>query len=61
MSKSTKKLRKLIPAEEAFARWEKNPKFRAAYEELRRSSPWWLKFSGRVPPPASPRSSLPSG
>ena len=29
MSKGTKKLRKLIPVEEAFARWEKNPKFRA--------------------------------
>ena len=34
MSKGTKKPRKLIPAEEAFARWEKNPKFRAAYGEL---------------------------
>ena len=34
MSKSSKSLRKLIPAEEAFTRWEKNPKFRAAYEEL---------------------------
>ena len=34
MSKGTKKLRKLIPVEEAFARWEKNPKFRATYGEL---------------------------
>jgi ribosome-binding protein aMBF1 (putative translation factor) len=34
MSKDNKKLRKLIPVDEAFARWEKNPKFRAAYGEL---------------------------
>ncbi len=34
MSKSTKKLRKFIPVEEAFARWERNPKFRSAYDEL---------------------------
>jgi ribosome-binding protein aMBF1 (putative translation factor) len=34
MSKSTKKLRKFIPVEEAFARWQKNPKFRRAYGEL---------------------------
>jgi ribosome-binding protein aMBF1 (putative translation factor) len=34
MSKGTKKLRKFIPVEEAFVRWEKSPKFRSAYEEL---------------------------
>lgn len=34
MSKTTRKLRKFIPVEEAFARWEKKPKFRAAYDEL---------------------------
>ena len=34
MTKSTKKLRKFSPVEEAFARWEKNPKFRNAYDEL---------------------------
>jgi ribosome-binding protein aMBF1 (putative translation factor) len=34
MSKGAKKLRKLIPVEEAFARWDRNPKFRTAYDEL---------------------------
>jgi len=27
-------MRKFIPVEEAFARWDKNPKFREAYEAL---------------------------
>ena len=34
MSKPAKKLRKFIPVEEAFARWERKPKFRNAYDEL---------------------------
>ena len=35
MTKSAKKiLRRHVPVEEAFARWERNPKFRAAYLEL---------------------------
>lgn len=34
MSKAQKKPRKFIPVEEAFARWEKNPEFRKAYDAL---------------------------
>jgi ribosome-binding protein aMBF1 (putative translation factor) len=34
MSKRASKLRKFIPVEEAFARWEKSPRFRNAYDEL---------------------------
>jgi ribosome-binding protein aMBF1 (putative translation factor) len=34
MTNSTRKLRKFIPVEEAFARWEKDPKFREAYDAL---------------------------
>ena len=34
MKKKPKKIRKFIPVEEAFARWEKNPAFRKAYAAL---------------------------
>jgi ribosome-binding protein aMBF1 (putative translation factor) len=34
MSKAPKRLRRFIPVEEAFARWEKNPKFRKEYDAL---------------------------
>lgn len=34
MSRATKKPRKLIPVKESIARWQKNPKFRAAYHAL---------------------------
>ena len=61
MSKSTKKLRKFIPVEEAFARWEKNPKFRNAYDELEEEFALVPRSSRHAPRPASRRSSSPSG